>query len=197
VRVLFVCEANRSRSPVAAALWTREMERLGVLTTVWSAGVHALPDQHASHQTSWAAARHGIDLAAHRSRPLSETIVSGADLILTMTRDQSDHVGMNHRRVSDRMFLVSELAALLRMGEGDVALPAAATLPPSGSGAGSGVVTAERLSRIIAVAHTRRLMRGIQDDDVVEPGEDPAAVEAVIGRLSTDITTIVEHLALK
>jgi hypothetical protein len=38
-------------------------------------------------------------------------------------------------------------------------------------------------------------MRGIQDDDVVEPGEDPTAVEAVIGRLSTDITTIVEHLA--
>jgi len=190
LRVLFVCEANRSRSPVAAALWARELSRRSVPASASSAGIHARPGERASHQTSWAAARHGLDLAEHRSRPLDEDSVAAADLILAMTRDQTDHIGMNHRRVSDRMFLVGELAELLRMGEGDLTLPDHATLAPID---GHRDATA-RLAEVIGVAHARRLMRGIEDDDVDEPGEDPTAVEAVIERLSADITTITEHL---
>ena len=205
MRVLFVCEANRTRSPVAAALWDRELARLtdtapsgstsASTSTSASAGIHALPGERASHQTSWTAARHGLDLTAHRSRPLDADTVAAADLILTMTRDQADHIGMNHRRVSDRMFLVGELAELLRMDDDSTELPvtpaatAAAAAAPT-----TGTLTPERLAEFLRVAHTRRLMRGIQDDDVTEPGEDHTAVEAMIARLTADVTTIAEHL---
>ena len=127
MRVLFVCEANRTRSPVAAALWDRELARLadtapsGSRSASTSAGTHAVPGERASRQTSWEAARHGLDLTAHRSRPLDDDLVAEADLILTMTRDQGDHVGMNHRRVSDRLFLISDIAALLRMSDAGAA----------------------------------------------------------------------------
>ena len=207
MRVLFVCEANRTRSPVAAALWDRELARLadtapstsastsGSTSASTSAGIHALPGERASHQTSWTAARHGLDLTAHRSRTLDDDLVAEADLILTMTRDQGDHVGMNHRRVSDRLFLVGELAELLRMDDDSTELPvtpaatAAAAAAPT-----TGMLTPERLAELLRVAHTRRLMRGIQDDDVTEPGEDPTAVEAMIARLTADVATIAEHL---
>ena len=193
MRVLFVCEANRSRSPVAAAIWTRELTRLGIPASASSAGTHALPDERASHQMLWAAARHGLDLAEHRSRPLDDATVDAAHLILTMTREQADHVGMHHRRVSDRMFLVGELAALLRIDEHTEPLAATAPLPAP-TGTTTHVITATRLADLLTAAHARRLMRGIQDDDVTEPGEDPTAVEATITRLTTDVTTITTHL---
>jgi protein-tyrosine-phosphatase len=213
VRVLFVCEANRSRSPVAAALWDRELARRAdasdtgapedaasdaAATPATSAGIHALPGERASHQTSWTAARHGLDLTAHRSRPLDDDTVAEADLILTMTRDQADHIGMNHGRVSDRMFLVSELAELLRMEVDSTELPATRAATAAGAAAtatpATGTRTTERLAELLRIAHTRRLMRGIQDDDVTEPGDDPEAVEAMIARLSADVATIAEHL---
>jgi protein-tyrosine-phosphatase len=190
LNVLFVCEANRSRSPVAEALWARETTRLGIGARASSAGIHALTGERASHQMSWAAARHGLDLTAHRSRPLDEDTVAAADLILPMTRDQADHIGMHHRRVADRLFLVGELAELLRMDQGDPTLPDHARLAPRDDHRGP----AARLPDVVRVAHARRLMRGMQDDDVTEPGEDPAAVDDVIARLAVDVITITEHL---
>jgi len=194
LHVLFVCEANRSRSPVAEALWARESARLGIDGVASSAGIRAHTGDRVSHPVAWAAAHQGLDLTPHRSRLLDEDTVAAADLILPMTRAQADHIGMHHRRVADRMFLVSELAELLHMGEDDdeSALPDDAQLPPLNGHRDP----AERLADVIRVAQARRLMRGIQDDDVTEPGEDPEAIAGVIIRLTADVTAIAEHLVL-
>jgi protein-tyrosine-phosphatase len=50
-----------------------------------SAGVSAADSMRASPQAITVARQHGIDLRRHRSRALTQDIVDGADLALTMT----------------------------------------------------------------------------------------------------------------
>ena len=85
-RVLFVCTGNTCRSPTAEALARRFLRERGWdHVTVESAGTHAFPGAPASGGALRAAARHGIDLSEHRSRPLTPEMVAGADMVLTMS----------------------------------------------------------------------------------------------------------------
>ena len=85
-RILFVCTGNTCRSPMAEVLARRALDRRGWRhVEVRSAGVAALPGGPASEGSLRATARHGLDLTAHRSTPLSKELVQWADLILTMS----------------------------------------------------------------------------------------------------------------
>ena len=85
-RILFVCTGNTCRSPLAEALARQALDRRGWRhVQVRSAGVAALPGGPASEGSLRVAARHGLDLAAHRSSPVSQELVHWADLILTMS----------------------------------------------------------------------------------------------------------------
>ena len=79
--LLVVCEGNHCRSPIAEALFRRE---LGEAVAVASAGLAALLGEpaHAEAQ-AWAAA-HGLDLSAHRGRAFTPESALAADLILVM-----------------------------------------------------------------------------------------------------------------
>ncbi len=85
-RLLFVCTGNTCRSPLAEVL-----AREGAMARGWehvevaSAGVAAAPGMPASDGSLRVAARHGLDLAAHRSRPLTADLAERADLILAMS----------------------------------------------------------------------------------------------------------------
>ena len=92
--VIFVCTGNTCRSPMAEALFRRlvaerlgcradEIERHGVV--VASAGLAAWGGGAASSGAVEAMAEMGADLSAHESQPLTETLVTQADVILTMT----------------------------------------------------------------------------------------------------------------
>lgn len=78
--VLAVCHGNICRSPVAAALLVRV---LGPAVRVQSAGFIGA-DRPAPVEARVAAARRGVDLSAHRSRPITADLVRDADLILVM-----------------------------------------------------------------------------------------------------------------
>lgn len=84
-RLLFVCSGNTCRSPLARALAERKVEARGWLVKVRSAGVSALSGGPASEGSLRVAARHGLDLGGHRSRPVDEELVRWADLILVMS----------------------------------------------------------------------------------------------------------------
>jgi protein arginine phosphatase len=85
-RVLFVCSGNTCRSPLAEALARRELEarELDSWIQVSSAGTGASLGAPASEGSIAAAASVELDLAGHRSRPLSAELVAESDLILTM-----------------------------------------------------------------------------------------------------------------
>lgn len=95
--VLFVCTANRCRSPLAAAFATDLLaRRLGVDPPdlleagyrVESAGTGCLRGQAATAESQIVAHALGFDLAGHRSRPLTPTMLEEADEIFVMTADQ-------------------------------------------------------------------------------------------------------------
>ena len=83
--VLFVCHGNICRSPFAAAVLRAE---LGERLRVESAGFVG-PGRPTPAVGVAAAAEHGIDLTAHRSRLLTPHVVRSADLVVAMDARQA------------------------------------------------------------------------------------------------------------
>jgi protein arginine phosphatase len=95
--LLFVCTGNLCRSPLAAGLAERDLaRRLGCAPAdlpgrgwaVLSAGTAAVPGRSATPETVAEGRRRGVDLSAHRSRPLTPTLVDRADRVLVMEAAQ-------------------------------------------------------------------------------------------------------------
>ncbi|MGH7700577.1 MAG: hypothetical protein ACREMJ_08695 [Gemmatimonadales bacterium] len=83
--VLVACHGNICRSPFAAGLLRREIDGRGI--RVESAGFVGF-DRPPPPEALAAAARCGLDLSGHRSRPLARTLVFEADLIVVMDAAQ-------------------------------------------------------------------------------------------------------------
>jgi L-threonylcarbamoyladenylate synthase len=93
--LLFVCTGNLCRSPLAAALAADRLAlRLGVPAAdlpargfaCLSAGTAAVAGAPATPETVEAARVRGLDLGAHRSRPVTPGLLDRADRILVMER---------------------------------------------------------------------------------------------------------------
>ena len=89
-RVLFVCTANISRSPMAEAISTALAEEQSVSWKASSAGVKALVGQGLSPQAAAALEEVGIHLGEHRARQVDSRMLQEADLVLTMTVNHAD-----------------------------------------------------------------------------------------------------------
>lgn len=92
--VLLVCTGNTCRSPMAEGLTAKLMAKLRGVDAgdldkhgvrVLSAGVTASPGMPVSAGAVSAASKLGVDIASHRSRPLTLDLVNDADVIYTMT----------------------------------------------------------------------------------------------------------------
>jgi protein-tyrosine-phosphatase/tRNA A37 threonylcarbamoyladenosine synthetase subunit TsaC/SUA5/YrdC len=92
--VLFVCTGNTCRSPMAETIFrAKAAERLGCRideiesrgVVAASAGISAWPGSKASAGAIEAMRDLGLDLSAHESQPLTESLVRQADAIWTMT----------------------------------------------------------------------------------------------------------------
>ncbi len=102
--VLFVCQGNTDRSPMAAALLRRRLARqLGVEDPeveaagylIASAGLTAVPDKRASVNARRLAREWpdgALDLDGHRSQPLTSELVEQATRIFCMERDQREQI---------------------------------------------------------------------------------------------------------
>ncbi len=92
--VLFVCSANSCRSPMAEALLRQAIEqrrsplprgRQGRSYNIFSAGTGVLSEGPVNPLAQKVIAELGPDISSHRSRPLSMSMISAADLIYVMT----------------------------------------------------------------------------------------------------------------
>ncbi len=93
-RVLVLCDGNICRSPY---LEHRLRARLGAVgagtrVTIESGGLKAALGHPAPPLAGEAAARHGVELAAHRSQPVTLNQVASSNLVLVMTVDQRDRL---------------------------------------------------------------------------------------------------------
>ena len=111
-KILVVCTANRCRSPVAAAILALEARRRGLDVTVDSAGL--LPGgQRVPADGLRVGAELGLELRAHRSSMVQRPDLTGADLIVTMSREHARTLVAQEPTVWPRIFTLKQLSRWL------------------------------------------------------------------------------------
>ena len=97
--ILTVCTANICRSPMAAALLAHALKAQPEPLRSWrvvSAGVAARGGERVSENSVTALKKVGLDVSGHLSQPLTQQLVSEADVIFVMTE--------SHRSMIQLMF---------------------------------------------------------------------------------------------
>lgn len=164
-RILFVCTGNICRSPMAEHLMRDGLRaRLGADADAFvlaSAGTFGLVD-HAMEPFASDTLRdhYSVDGSAFRAKALADFMVSGADLVLTATRDHRAAAVTLHPQAARRTFTIREFDRLL-------STTTPADLPGDLLERAQAVVTA-------AASH-RGLLRADKpgDDDVTDPYRGP------------------------
>ena len=110
--VVFICTANRYRSPLAAAMFQKCLQADGnvVEWKVASAGVWTIIGQPALLSVVRLAEKMGMTLHSHLSRPVDADLLSQADLIIAMEAGQREALLAEFPQVEGRVFLLSEVA---------------------------------------------------------------------------------------
>ena len=103
-QLLVVCHGNMCRSPYAAARLAARLPLDG--WHVFSAGTDAVEGGPVTPQTLRVAAEFGVDLSAHRSRPVDLDQVRYSGLILTMSHLQAETIAQSERGASSRIRLL-------------------------------------------------------------------------------------------
>jgi len=108
--ILFICTANRFRSPIAALYFARKVVQIrddqNIQTS--SAGTWATTGQPAMPDAIQLAETYQLDLNFHKSRYLTKTILSDSDLILVMTTGHKESINHEFPECKARLFLLTE-----------------------------------------------------------------------------------------
>ena len=111
LNLLFVCTGNTCRSPMAEALFRRLLsfdprERFKVS----SAGTQAYAGAPATPEAVQVMAESDIDIASHRSRPLTGPLLEETDLILTLSAGEKAFILSHFPSAAGKTFLLSGYA---------------------------------------------------------------------------------------
>ncbi|MCT9819023.1 low molecular weight phosphatase family protein [Microbacterium sp. W1N] len=165
MELMTVCTGNICRSPLAELLLATRLGDLGV--TVHSAGVRGLDAATMTPEAIDLALELGVseaDADAHRSRYLTEAMLTSPDLLLAMTRDHRREIAELAPSRLRSTFTVREFARLAASLSDDALVSAAEAAGPDPS------------ARLRAAAATVAGMRGLTpspadpaDDDVIDP----------------------------
>lgn len=177
-RLLFVCTANRCRSPLAEQLMRRSLHRLGVDALVASAGL--LPGGFATPSVGVrVAANHGLDLTKHLSVRVGARLVEVSDVILTMTREHAREIVALAPDAWPRVYPLKQFTGLLD----------SAQLPRRADFRDAAVMVGEARG-------VNSILGNPGYDAVEDPMGKPAQVwEAVLADLSTQIDRVAESFA--
>lgn len=110
--VVFVCTANICRTPMAEYYFNKLIAEDGLDHRIYaeSAGTWAVEGMPAAENTRLVCAENGLDVSAHRSRPISPTMVKEADLILCMTEEHKNDLCHIFPQYSAKIFTLREYA---------------------------------------------------------------------------------------
>ncbi len=93
---------------MAAALLATKLKQTHPDVCVTSAGLGALVGHSADPTSKMLMDARGIDISMHRARQLSPEIVFGADLILTMSREQTEQLEQQYPGAKGRVHRIGK-----------------------------------------------------------------------------------------
>ncbi len=110
--VLFVCTANRFRSPVAAALFKKKLDEMGASDgwRVSSVGTWAENGLPIIPSISRITQKLGIDLSTHRSVGVNKQLLAEYDLTLVMEAGQKEALVSEFPHIKHHVYLLSHVA---------------------------------------------------------------------------------------
>ncbi len=110
--ILFVCTANLCRSPIAMALFAQQAGKRdqGTAWRIESAGTWTIDGSSIPRRVQLAVEERHIDLRHHRARTVSRPLLQLFDLVLVMTADQREALGLEFPDIANKVCLLSEMA---------------------------------------------------------------------------------------
>lgn len=108
--VLFVCTANRFRSPLASAFFRKALADFAVAGgwNVDSAGTWTIPGLPVLPEVSLIARKYDLDLTRHRSKPVTGALLAAHNLILVMEAGHREALQHEFPSNSERIYLLSQ-----------------------------------------------------------------------------------------
>lgn len=110
--ILFVCTANVCRSPMASAIFQRQLEE-SFPDEIWrveSAGTWAIDGMAVAIGSTQIMRSRGLDISGHRARNISAELLAEFDLILTMENGHKEALRAEFPQYAARIYLLSEMA---------------------------------------------------------------------------------------
>jgi protein-tyrosine phosphatase len=108
-RILFVCTGNLCRSPMAEYLLKQMVEKSGATgVRVGSAGVIAQQGEPSPENAVAVLEEFGIDLAEHRSKPLTQEMIDWATRVIVMEEYHRRLIARYFKNADGRLQLISE-----------------------------------------------------------------------------------------
>jgi protein-tyrosine-phosphatase len=152
VQILTVCTGNLCRSPMAEGILRHLVERHGMSDRIRiaSAGTWAPDGQPATGLAVKAAARHGIRIDGHRSRPLTPDTIREVDLLLCMEPVHLEDAVAKVPEAEAKTFVLTTFA------DPEDGAPEG-VIDPYGSDAAQYEATFEELDHLLRVAFPRVL----------------------------------------
>jgi protein-tyrosine phosphatase len=109
--ILLVCTANQCRSPMAMVLLRRRLKdrEEGEVWQVDSAGTWGIERVPATDHAIYAMQERGLELKDHRSRKVTEEMLSSYDLVLTMESFHKEAIQVEFPDHASKVYMLSEM----------------------------------------------------------------------------------------
>lgn len=113
-RIVFVCTKNQFRSPIAAAILSRELATRNMPGEwiVESAGSWVSDLAPATPEALIEAAKRGLDLSTHTSKGIEGIHREQIDLFLVMEKGQKESILLDYPKLKYKTYLLSEITGV-------------------------------------------------------------------------------------
>jgi low molecular weight protein-tyrosine phosphatase len=103
-RILVVCHGNLCRSPYLEAVLQRSLPDIAVTSAGFTGSDRAVPQISVT-----LSAQRGLDLSRYRSRPITQSKISSADLVIVMDPEQAQRVARMFRAKLEQIVIAGDL----------------------------------------------------------------------------------------
>ncbi|RJQ40294.1 MAG: hypothetical protein C4545_08955 [Anaerolineaceae bacterium] len=109
--ILFLCTANRFRSPIAEATFHKLLKKQNIENdwTVESAGTWTQPGFPIIPSEEWIRDNLGLEISGHRSKIVDLKMISQFDLIVVMESNQKEALSVEYPCESHKIYMLTEL----------------------------------------------------------------------------------------